>query len=170
MAQFSAHSISQMEHLHPLLLGVLNAAIVGVDFRIDQGARTEEQQAENVRNGVSTTMNSWHIVQDDGYAYAADLWPYVHGRRLVVPTWTEIERRVIAGGARGFIQDAVAKYAQFAWMMRHVKEVGDRYLDAHLQNTGERWVLRFGVDWDGDGEILTDQGFDDYPHVELRRV
>ncbi len=28
---------------------------------------------------------------------------------------------------------------------------------------------RIGV-IDGDGEILTDQGFDDYPHIELRRV
>ena len=27
--------------------------------------------------------------------------------------------------------------------------------------------IRHGIDWDGDGVLLTDQRLDDYPHVEL---
>ena len=36
-------------------------------------------------------------------------------------------------------------------------------MQAH--NLGIR--IRHGIDWDGDGVLLKDQRFDDYPHIEL---
>lgn len=168
--QFSAHSRAQLATLHPLLREILETAILTDDFRVDEGARSRDRQAQLVADGSSTTMESWHLPQADGFAYAADIWPYIHGRRLEVPAWAEIERRVLAGDAKRWIQDAVGAYAQFSWMMRRVKEVAQPILAAQANITGELWIVRFGLDWDGDGEILTDQVFDDFPHVELRRA
>ena len=46
-----------------------------------------------------------------------------------------------------------------------------RYLVMHgafMAEAHRRGVkIRHGIDWDGDGVLLTDQRLDDYPHVEL---
>ncbi|KKL63600.1 hypothetical protein LCGC14_2173520, partial [marine sediment metagenome] len=45
-----------------------------------------------------------------------------------------------------------------------VREVADRGLE------GSGYQLRFGINWDRDAEILTDQKFDDWFHIELEKV
>jgi len=158
MAQFSVHSETQLSTLHPHLREILRNVIVSDDFRVDQGGRTEAEQRKLYEEGRTTLLppKGRHLIQPDGYAYAADLWPYVNGKRVVVKDKCETA-------------DDVAAYCQFAWLMRRVKDEGITYFFAHENITGERWKLRFGIDWDGDGEILTDQTFDDFPHVELVR-
>jgi peptidoglycan L-alanyl-D-glutamate endopeptidase CwlK len=54
------------------------------DFGISQGVRTIEQQEGEVAAGNSTTMNSLHLVQSDGFSHAVDIAVYVPGLGL---TW-----------------------------------------------------------------------------------
>lgn len=42
------------------------------DFGIYETIRTPEQQRENIKNGVSWTMDSRHLPDKDGIVYAAD--------------------------------------------------------------------------------------------------
>jgi peptidoglycan L-alanyl-D-glutamate endopeptidase CwlK len=49
------------------------------DFTVFDGLRTEVEQTENVRRKVSWTMNSMHLPQVDGFAWAVDLVPIING-------------------------------------------------------------------------------------------
>ena len=46
------------------------------DFSVTEGERTLAQQQTNVKKGVSQTMKSKHLVQEDGFVHAVDLVPY----------------------------------------------------------------------------------------------
>lgn len=167
MYRFSRHSQKQLATLHPLLREVLATAIRDDDFRVDQGGRTREEQWEAFRTGRSRVPGDAdfaHRVREDGYAYAADIWPYVKGQRLAVPSWGEIVEM-----DREDVRRAVAAYAQFAWLMRNIWEIGRGLLEAHRLQTGQNFYLRLGLNWNRDAEILTDQTLWDFPHVELRR-
>lgn len=59
---------------------VWNAAGGGLDFSVFEGLRDEATQRRYVRSGVSWTMNSKHLPQSDGLAWAVDLVPYLNGR------------------------------------------------------------------------------------------
>lgn len=75
--------------VHPECILVVGATYVisPVDFAVVDGLRTEAEQEENVRRGVSRTMRSYHLPQppEHGFplAWAVDLVPYVNGR----PRW-----------------------------------------------------------------------------------
>ncbi len=49
-------------------------------FRVLQGIRTKEQQASNVKKGVSWTMNSRHLGGKDGLADAVDVVALTNGK------------------------------------------------------------------------------------------
>lgn len=70
--------------VHPDLIIVVTTAIItlpkGCDASVFDGVRTRAEQAENVRRGVSKTMRSNHLPQEDGYGHAADILPYLDGR------------------------------------------------------------------------------------------
>lgn len=51
-----------------------------IDFAVFDGLRTDAEQAEYVRTGVSKTMNSKHLIQPDGFGHAVDLVPYINGK------------------------------------------------------------------------------------------
>ena len=76
------HSIAELGGVHPELVRVVNAAIriTEQDFTVLDGARTIEEQREYVARGVSRTMKSRHLIQDDGYGHAVDLVPYINGK------------------------------------------------------------------------------------------
>lgn len=174
MPQFGEHSRAQLATVHPLLQGILQQVIVTDDFAVTQGGRTDAEQwaAFNSGNSKEHPPRGNHLIQPDGFAYAADLWPCPGGKMLAVPSWKEMVDHVKgadAAEAAKYLQDAVAAYCQFVWLMRKVEEVGLGYLEAHRLTTGERYHLRFGIDWNGNGIVLLDQDFDDYPHVELHR-
>lgn len=75
-------SLAELDGVHPKLIGVVQRAIVltAQDFTVHDGLRTEAEQQENVRRGVSKTMDSKHMRQADGYGHAVDLVPYVNGK------------------------------------------------------------------------------------------
>lgn len=54
--------------------------ITDVDFSVIETLRSEEQQRQNIENGVSWTMDSKHLPNHNGYAEAVDLYPWVNGR------------------------------------------------------------------------------------------
>ncbi|UQJ95601.1 hypothetical protein ALHIDCOG_00213 [Klebsiella phage CPRSB] len=74
MFKFSQKSLNNLKGVKPQLVKVVERALQlsPVDFGVREGLRTVEQQRENVRKGVSQTMNSKHITGD-----AVDLYPSV---------------------------------------------------------------------------------------------
>lgn len=152
--QFSNHSRAQLRTLHPHLRRILRRVLRSDDFKVLQGARSDAEQRAAFDRGASKVRppNHPHRVRQDGFCWAADLEPWINGKPL--PTQPHN-----FGGEQ---------MAQFAWFLRKVKEEADRYF-ARLWRVG-RWRLRFGINWDRDTEILTDQRFDDWYHIELEWI
>lgn len=75
-------SRAELIGVHPRLVECVRIAIARteVDFGVHDGLRTEKEQREYVSRGVSTTMNSMHLRQRDGYGHAVDLVPYINGK------------------------------------------------------------------------------------------
>lgn len=70
-------SLKNLVGVNPNLVKVVKRAIQisGVDFRVTEGVRTKERQAELVRKGASQTMNSRHLT-----GHAVDLVAIVNGQ------------------------------------------------------------------------------------------
>lgn len=77
-----AASRKELSGVHPKLIAVAERAIVLTtqDFTIHDGLRTEAEQREYVKRGVSKTMNSKHRIQADGYGHAFDAVPFINGQ------------------------------------------------------------------------------------------
>ena len=79
MSQFklSQRSLSNLEGVHPYLVGVVKRAIelTKVDFGVIEGLRTPESQRDLVLSGASQTMFSKHIEGE-----AVDLMAYIGPR------------------------------------------------------------------------------------------
>lgn len=75
-------SKTELAGVHPDLVRVVERAIglTPQDFSVHDGLRTEAEQREYVRRGVSRTMNSMHMRQRDGFGHAVDLVPYINGQ------------------------------------------------------------------------------------------
>ncbi len=56
-----------------LSFGVLDLGIIKDSFR------TEEIQRDNIKKGVSKTMDTLHLPQNDGYSHAIDIFWYHNG-------------------------------------------------------------------------------------------
>jgi peptidoglycan L-alanyl-D-glutamate endopeptidase CwlK len=71
----SKHSQDELLPVHPKLRQCVELAITltDVDFRVNQGLRTVEEQKKAVASGNSRTMHSKHLRQSDGYVWAVDL-------------------------------------------------------------------------------------------------
>ena len=153
MYKYSNHSLKQVGKVHPYLRQILNEVLETDDFKVLQGGRTEKEQNQLFIAGFSKLRppNGKHLIQSDGYCYAVDIVPFINGIQL-------------ATDPESF---NATKQAQFAWFLRRVQDVGESYLDMIKFNGGDKWKLRLGINWDGDGEILSDQKFDDWFHVEL---
>lgn len=80
--RLSDRSKSELDGVHPALVQIVEWAIdrTPVDFAVHDGLRTDAEQAEYVRRGVSQTQNSKHLRQADGYGHAVDLVPYINGK------------------------------------------------------------------------------------------
>lgn len=80
--QLGNKSKAELAGVHPQLVRVVERAIVITtqDFGVHDGLRTEQEQAEYVRRGVSRTMNSMHRKQFDGFGHAVDVVPYINGQ------------------------------------------------------------------------------------------
>ena len=123
MFKLSKKSKERYDTLHPDLQLVLDYMLDIVDFSIIEGVRTVEKQKQYVRQGVSKTMNSKHLPNEDGLSEAVDIFPYPNG------DWNDMSRFTYYQGiAKGIAH------------MLHI--MGD--IDHTIRN---------GVDWDSDGEI-----------------
>jgi len=76
MPRYSSSSKTKLKTCHPDIQKVFNEVIQHVDCTVLEGVRTKERQEELVRTGMSQTMNSRHLEQNDGYSYAVDVAPY----------------------------------------------------------------------------------------------
>lgn len=74
-------SISNLAHVHPNLMSLVNVAIdiTKQDFGVLCGVRSLEDQRKEVAAGNSKTMQSKHLLQIDGFGHAVDLVPYING-------------------------------------------------------------------------------------------
>lgn len=81
MFYLSQRSKSRLEGVHPDLVAVVERAIeiTPYDFGVTEGVRDIETQERYYAEGKSTTMNSRHLPQDDGYSHAVDLYILVNG-------------------------------------------------------------------------------------------
>lgn len=77
-----ARSRAELAGVHPKLAAVAERAIaISVqDFGVHDGLRSEAEQREYVRRGVSKTMDSKHRPQADGFGHAMDLVPFINGK------------------------------------------------------------------------------------------
>lgn len=70
----------RLNGVHPKLVAVVEYAGNNFDcFTVSEGLRTIERQKELLAAGKSTTMNSKHIKQADGFGHAVDLYPIKNG-------------------------------------------------------------------------------------------
>lgn len=78
---FSSRSLRALAGVHPGLIAVAWLALMRskVDFTVVEGLRDLETQRQNVAKGVSQTMKSRHLRQEDGFGHAVDLYPYLDG-------------------------------------------------------------------------------------------
>ena len=78
---FSQRSIKAMIGVHPDLVKVAYRALErgDSDFTVIEGVRTLEKQREYFANGASKTMKSYHLLHEDGFGHALDIYPYYDG-------------------------------------------------------------------------------------------
>lgn len=75
--KFGKRSIDNLYEVHPDLVAVVHRALKlsTIDFTVIEGLRTLERQKQLVAQGVSKTMNSYHLK-----GKAVDLYPYYDGK------------------------------------------------------------------------------------------
>ena len=139
MYRFGKRSEERLVGVHPVLDRVVRRALSYgfIDFSVNEGLRTKERQAQFFSEGSTLTMNSKHIKQADGYGHAVDLYPYPIDMA-----------RVIKGDAR-----EIVRFGLIAGLM-------------HRAAQEEGVKIRWGADWNGNGQTL-DHSFFDAPHFEL---
>jgi peptidoglycan L-alanyl-D-glutamate endopeptidase CwlK len=146
MYKLSKRSFGNLKTCHEDLQKIFALAIqlTPVDFIITEGHRSIARQNELFKKGASKI---------DGYkklgkhnlspSMAVDICAYVKGNK------------------------------KLAFDPAHLAALGGSILASAtiLLSEGEiTHQVRWGANWDMDGEILTDQRFDDMPHFELRKV
>ena len=83
--KLSERSKRKLEGVHPDLVKLVYRALElsPYDFGITEGVRLLETQKQYVKEGKSQTLDSLHLVQEDGYSHAIDFAVYL-GNKL---TW-----------------------------------------------------------------------------------
>ena len=163
---FGAESLRQQATCHPFLRDIGDLVLRRHDFKWVEGLRSPERQhacftavprtsQQPGFNADGTMANYPHRKRADGWCWAADWYPLLNGR-LIDARRTGVNP---------------VETAQFARFLGIVESEARAYFAARQRRLGDaKWALRLGVDWDMDGEILSDQTFHDWPHVELVRV
>jgi peptidoglycan LD-endopeptidase CwlK len=72
-------SLENLKGVHKPLADLVREAIkiTTQDFSVNEGLRSLAQQKLNVKNGVSQTLNSYHLT-----GFAVDLVPYINGKKV----------------------------------------------------------------------------------------
>ncbi len=141
MPRFGQTSLSRLGTCELDLQKVMQEAIVdcNVDFGIAEGHRSVSKQQQYFKEGKSKIDG---VTKKGKHNYipsqAADIYLWINGKA----SWNAETLTYFAG----FIEAT-------AHRLYRSKEI------SHL--------VRWGGNWDKDGEILTDQNFDDRPHFEI---
>ena len=141
MPQFGSVSKQHLATCHHDLQLILNEAIANcsVDFGISEGHRSIADQQKYFKEGKSK-VDGIKVKGKHNHtpSLAADIYLWIKGKAV----WNNESLSYVAG-----------------------------YIEAtanHLYNIGTvDHLIRWGGNWNRDGEILTDQSFDDRPHFEL---
>ena len=147
MPSFGPKSRAERETLHPFLQEVLDEVIEYTDYSIICGHRNEEDQMAAFNAVPQASKVKWpdgkHNAQP---SMAADLAPY----------------------PIDYSERSKAK-ARFYFLMGCVKAEVENMnaTNRSLERPEPEYDVRFGLDWDGDGDFL-DQSFDDIGHVEIK--
>ena len=82
MFKLSQRSKDNLIDVHPDMVSVVERGLQlsPYDYGVSEGLRTPETQKEYFESGKSTTMNSLHLPQGDGYSHAVDLFIIVNGK------------------------------------------------------------------------------------------
>ena len=156
--KYGRKSEAQLRTLYPFLQLVMLRTLVVHDHSLDQGGRSKTEQFAlfNARPKRSNLKppDGKHLMRHDPtgrveglWSFAVDTTPFINGRRL-------------ATHGKSFGPDQMAQFARFLGI---VEQNGRDVL------SGTGWHLRFGINWDEDEEILTDQNFNDWYHIEIIR-
>lgn len=153
--RYGKHSQKELRPVHPWLGKIAYKTLETDDHKVLTGGRSVKKQQAVFDSGHSKLAppKGKHLIQPDGFAYAIDVVPYIKGKPL-------------ATDAKNF---GSAQQAQFAWFLRKFYENGKEILAEVNKDLPKekQWALRFGNNWNMDSEILTDQDFDDWFHIEL---
>lgn len=96
MYKFSKRSEGNLVNVHKDLVYVITGTlnITPIDFTVIEGVRDYERQVKLFDSGASKTMNSMHLLQDDGTGHAIDVAPYINGIRWDWPLFYSIAEAV----------------------------------------------------------------------------
>jgi len=133
--------MAKLETCHPDLKRIMLTAITNspVDFGISEGYRSVEDQQRYFAEGKSKLDGLKHKSKHNyDPSMACDIYVWLNGKA----SWNAETLSYLAG----FIEAT----ARMLWRLGSVK---------HL--------VRWGGNWDMDGEIISDQNFVDRPHFEL---
>ena len=149
MYKFSQSSLDELKTCEQDLQEILKLAITRsvIDFGISEGHRSIERQQFLYNQGRTTPGNI--VTNVDGInkkskhnyypSRAMDVFAYVPGRGVV---YDDIYMGYLAG-----LFDSISKELKAAGKIKA--------------------TLRWGGNWDGDGELKTDQKLVDLPHFEI---
>jgi peptidoglycan L-alanyl-D-glutamate endopeptidase CwlK len=138
LPRFSQRSLDNLKGVDNRLVQVMQKAIECVDFTVLGGLRSVEQQRQNVANGLSKTMNSRHLPDEQGVGHAVDAAPYPE-------RWDDTRSAKLT--------QYEADMVHFAGMVRGI---------AFMMGI----PLRYGGDWNSD-EKDVGTGFRDLDHFEI---
>ena len=144
------------------------------DHSVTCGSRIPDDQQEFYKTGRSKVpgrtpngeVSPYPHMPREGGAWAIDVWPYIDGRALVVPDYSKIREAIFQGEDNAFLQNAIGRYCQFAFFAAIVLETAEDYFHTMRSDDDANYRLVWGGNWDEDSTILTDQGFDDFPHFQ----
>ena len=142
MPKFGRISRQRLATCHPLLQQLMNEVIISYDCTILEGHRGQSRQDELFAQGRSKVR-----------------WP--DGRHNATPS-------LAVDVAPWFAEAPHVRWPDHK-SPHFARELGQWYLFiGYVKRTAEEMgiAVRFGADWDGDGET-TDQTFHDLPHIEL---
>ena len=150
MYQFGRSSRERLETCKADLRLILTEAlkVSPIDFGISEGVRSFQAQLDYFLHGKSRldprdqeqAKKCKHLPDLDGLSNAADVYAYVPGRNDLAFDFNHL--CVIAGV---------------------IIATANRLKSEGKVSTSIRW----GGNWDGDGQVITDQTFNDLPHFEL---
>ena len=144
-------SAKKLKELHPHLQAGLERVLHKYPFQIVWALRSPAKQAEVAAAGnskIDGTGGYPHMARPDG-VQAVDLRPITSKGPI---DWNVADPNI-----------AVA----WAWFMSYAFHEIQAYVDTVEPG---KWKTVSGLNWDGDLDVATDQNFDDYGHIEIKRI